>query len=187
MGAGRDKAFEPVDGVAAMVAVGRQIAAAAPTLVIVGTAGRSLPPLDDGWIRVDDPAEEGPLRGIHTGLQALAERGVELAYVGACDAITMTTAHVAFVLDALAEDADLEAVVPRQADGTPSPLHAAMKVQPALAATRELLEAGRRAAQALAERLSTRFVDAAALPDPDALLPANTPEQWAHAEKVRHR
>ncbi len=185
MGAGRDKAFELLDGVAAVVAVGREIAGAVPTLVVVGTAGRALPPLDDGWARVDDPAEQGPLRGIHTGLAALDERGIELAYLGACDAITLTTAHVAFVLDTLARDDAVDAVVPRQADGTPCPLHAAVRVRPALAAAQRLLDEGRRAAQALSESLTTRFVEADDLPDARALLPANTPQQWAHAAKVR--
>lgn len=186
MGEDRDKAFEPVDGVPALVAVGGEIATVAPALVVVGTAGQALPDLPEGWIRIDDPVEEGPLRGIHTGLQALASADVGLAYVGACDTITVTAAHVQFVLDTL-QRAGGEALVPRQPDGTPSPLHAAVAVAPALAAATALLHAGKRSARALYERLDTRFVDADDLPRPDALLPANTPAQWARALEARRR
>jgi molybdopterin-guanine dinucleotide biosynthesis protein A len=186
---GRDKALVEVGDLPAVVHVGRIVAEICAPVVVVATPGQALPFLPPPLRRVDDPAahtHEGPLRGLHTGLRALADAGIPLAYLGACDAIALSSTHVAFVLDRLADDDAVEAVAPT--DGARvHPLAAAVRVTPALAAASALLAAGRRAATALIEALRVARVAVADLPDPAALAEANTPAQWAVARRTESR
>ena len=90
-------------------------------------------------------------------------------------AVGLTRAHVRFMLDRLAALPDAAGLVPRDAD-TLHPLASALRVEPALARARALLEGDRRRLMELVEGWPT--IDAASLPEPSVLSPCNEPGQW---------
>jgi molybdenum cofactor guanylyltransferase len=186
---GRDKAWLPVNGQPALLrvlAAGRD--AAVDAMVVVGSPGRSLPPLPPAVVRVDDPADrlhEGPLSGLAAGLEQLAAQGVALACLASCDALWLGPAHVGFVLERLRRHPEHAALVPESEldDGTGvlHPLCGAVRVAPACQAARTLLRAGQRAARALLLDLSAQRIAVSALPEPRVVDGCNTPEEWAAA------
>ena len=166
-------------------------------LIVVGAAGQSLPPLPEGVTRVDDPPEEdrgGPLIGLLAGLRALHNMTTKtsstepesLAYLGACDSVELDAAHVGFMLAALEREPALSAVVPRDPPDVRGrrflhPLASAVRVAPALRTIEAIVDEGGRRPLFLFERLTTRYLDAQALPNPDVLRTCNTPEELARA------
>lgn len=186
---GRPKAFLEVDGQPVLLRVVEHTRTVCAHTVVVGSAGEALPPLPAGIVRVDDPATRphlGPLSGLATGLQTLDELGVELAYLGACDAVFLTAAHVRHMLDLLAQDRRHAAVVPETGpldDGTRvlHPLSGAVRVHVARTTAAALLQSGQRAARALYAGLAARRIGVASLPDPRVVRGCNTPEEWAAA------
>lgn len=186
---GRPKAWLDVRGRPALQRIVDIARAACPTVVVAAAPGQELPELPEGVIRVDDPADrahQGPLSGIATGLGALAEEQVDLAYIGACDTIFLTIEHVWAMLDALARDRQHAAVVPESGpfdDGTRI-LHAlcgAVRVPVARQTAAALLQAGNRAARSLYEGLAARRLSVARLPEPRVVRTCNTPQEWADA------
>ncbi|RIK89515.1 MAG: molybdenum cofactor guanylyltransferase, partial [Proteobacteria bacterium] len=85
---------------------------------------------------------------------------------------------------------EADVVVPRGADGL-EPLCALWRREPALAAAREQLAAGRLALHGVVARLDARCIEGADLlaldPDGHALANANTPAEWARLEAVFDR
>ena len=146
-------------------------------VVVVGRADLVLPELA-GVVRVDDdPGYEGggPLVGVLAGLERLAGLGTQVAFVGTCDSPLMSAAHVRAVV----ERAGVSGAIPRQADGRTHPLAGAVAVQPALEHAAALLARGERSARALHRALESEVVEDP--PDPRALTPCNTPEDFAAA------
>ncbi|MCB9754631.1 MAG: molybdenum cofactor guanylyltransferase [Myxococcales bacterium] len=164
--------------------------------VVVGARDVTLPPLPPGVARVDDPPSDdrgGPLIAILAGLRAVDDMNsrsgdtrTELVYLGACDGALLDAAHVRFVTGALARDPSRAAAVPRDPPDERGrrflhPLASAVRVAPALAAAEAIVRAGGRRPAQLFEQLSTRYLDARALPSPEALRACNTPEELADA------
>lgn len=175
------------DGRTLLDVITTSLAAVCEPVIVVGRRGVDLPTVTAPVVRADDPAPfegQGPLAGMLAGLQALAARQVDRAFVCACDHALLTPAHVTFVLGALVRDPPVELVAVRSDDGFVQPLGGALRVAPARAAAHGLLTRGVRKVGALCRELDTREVAEAALPDPEGLAPCNTPEQWA---KLRGR
>lgn len=192
---GRDKAWlelEPGRPLLLHVveAVRAGLGADAGPLVVVAAPGQRLPELPREVLRVDDPDERvgaGPLAGILTGLDALGKEaggGVDLAYLGATDTPLLVPAHVRAMLDALDRRFQVaDAVVPFTPglphERRPHPLASAVRVAPARRLAAVLVAQGERRLRALLpEGLQTRLLSTARLPAPDAVLSANTPEDW---------
>lgn len=157
-------------------------------VVVVGRAGEPLPPLPADVVRVDDPPDRtsgGPLAGLTVGLDALRAAGIDVAYCSSCDAALVSPEHVAFMLAAL-EAADPSPALLPVADGPngprPAPLASAVRVAPALAAARRLLATGERRLLSLFDDLRAQRLPARRLPDPDVLLPCNTPREWQEVQ-----
>jgi molybdopterin-guanine dinucleotide biosynthesis protein A len=112
----------------------------------------------------------------------LAARGVERAYLGSCDAAAVSARHVRFMLAQLGaardQDPGVCAVVPRELDGRVHPLAAAVAVEATLAHAKAELERGQHRLQRVFDGAHVRAIAVAALPDPNVLLPCNTPAQW---------
>ncbi len=161
-------------------------------VIVVGSPGQELPPLPEGSVRVDDPPGDrgGPLVGIGVGLEALgaAPRPGEIALLSACDSVFLSPVHLDFLVAALVDDPDAEAVLPIDPPDPASgkrfahPLASALRAAAGLEAARALLAAGRRRPVALFDALRrTLRVDAERLPDPRVLQTCNTPEEYAAA------
>lgn len=159
-----------------------------PTVIVVGSPRQDLPPLGAGIVRVDDPPErahEGPLAGIITGLRTLHD--ADLVYLGSCDSVFVTRAHVRFVLATLAVNADLDAVAPEQkSGGRLHTLASAVRAPAALATAEELFEAGERKVTSLFAKLETYRVPVDRLPDPRAVKTCNTPAEWSAVSGEKH-
>lgn len=193
---GRPKEWLEIDGEPLLVRVTRAAARACGSVVVVARAGQELPALPAGIDRIDDPAEtegEGPLAAALAGLGAVADRGAELAFIGATDTPFVHEDHIEFVLSRLELDRTMMAVVPESGpfeDGTRilHPLGGAVRVAVARATAQALVQAGRRAIRMLYEGLAARRIAIATLPDPDAVLGCNTPDEWARvlSSATRH-
>jgi len=166
---------------------------ACSVVVVVARAGQELPPLPADVVRVDDPPEhegQGPLAAALVGLTVLADRGLELAYVGSSDAALVDERHIGFVLDQLDRDRTVMAVVPESGpfDDGRRILHAAsgaVRVAVARATAQALVQSGQRALKSLYEGLAARRLAVASLPDPDAVIGCNTPEEWQRVLAAR--
>lgn len=189
---GQPKAWLPWRGRPLLLHLLELLAPRCPLRVVVGAAGQELPPLPEGVLRVDDPPGErqGPLLGLSLGLDALHGHA-DLAFLGACDGVFLSDAHVAHVLAAL-HDPAVDAAIPEDppdpadpARRLAHPLASAVRVAPARALAHDLLAAGVRRPLALFERLATRWIPVAELPDPRALATCNTPEEYAAARAER--
>lgn len=183
---GRAKAWIEIDGVPALRRVTDIAAQICPTVVVSAAPAQALPALADAVIRVDDPADrsnEGPLSGITAGLELLNERGVELAYIGACDCVFLDTHHISHMLRELNRDRQHPAVVPESGpfdDGTRF-VHAtcgAVRVPVAHQTAAALLKSGQRAVRALYNGLNARRLAVASLPEPRVVRSCNTLEEW---------
>ncbi len=179
---GAPKAWLELHGRPLLVHVIERVGVSCQPIVIAAAPELELPLLDAPVVRVDDPpdlCDRGPLVGVVTGLGALAERGIERAYLGACDAAALTEAHVELMLRRL-DAGSADAVVPVDDDGRLHPLAAALRLEPVLAKARDALASGRLRLIDLFESLATlERVPTSELPDPSVLEPCNTPEQWA--------
>ena len=183
---GGAKAWLPIGGVPALRHVTDIAATICPIVIVAAAPGQDLPPLAPGVQRIDDPAErafEGPLSGIANGLDFLAERGVELAYIGACDTVFLDAHHISHMLRELNRDRLHPAVVPESGpfeDGTRflHPTCGAVRVRVARQTAAALLKSGNRAARALYDGLNARRLAVPSLPDPRVVRSCNTPEEW---------
>jgi molybdopterin-guanine dinucleotide biosynthesis protein A len=179
---GRPKEWLDLGGVPLLRHVVDVVRECCPTVIVVGSSGQELPPLGEGVLRVDDPPERahrGPLTGIITGLRTLCSRDATLAYLGSCDSVWLTRAHVDFVLATLAGSPDLDAVVPTEDRGAHvHTLASAVRARVALAAAEMLFDAGERKVASLFARLETCRVPVEQLPDPRAVTTCNTPGEW---------
>ncbi|MFO0807389.1 MAG: molybdenum cofactor guanylyltransferase [Gemmataceae bacterium] len=171
---GQPKANLSYDSTTFLESVTRNLAIVASPVVVVAAVGQSLPPLPTGVEVVTDTVpEEGPLRGLATGLSALEGRA-EVAFVAACDLPLLTPE---FVLRVVAALGDADGVVP-SADGRLHPLAAVYRVQ-LFAMVESILERGLRRMADLFDRANVRqvqFNDAASL---RSLTNVNTPEDYA--------
>ena len=159
-------------------------------VVAVAAADQALPALPTGVETVHDAvADEGPLRGLESGLSAIGDRA-DAVFVASVDLPLLNSAFVRALLAALTDPFD--AVVPI-ADGHRHPLAAAYRTS-VLATVSSLLTEGVRGANALPDRIASRIVDdqdLLALPglipaDLEALFNVNTPEDLA-AARLRFR
>lgn len=187
---GRPKPWLDAGGETLLHRIARLVGQACPVVVVVGSAGQSLPPLPDGVARIDDPPEhagQGPLAGALTGLTALGDLSAEIVYVGACDAAWLTTRHVRHVLDVLERTNSAMAVVPESGpfeDGTRI-VHAtsgAVRLPVARATAYALVQSGQRALRSLYDGLAARRIGTSTLPDPEAVRPCNEPADWEAAK-----
>ena len=159
-------------------------------VVAVRAPGQDLPALPEHVDVVADPAgDEGPLRGLATGLAALRGRA-EIAFVSSVDAPFLHAGFVAALLAAVGADDD--AAVP-VAHGRPHPLAAAYRVA-LLPVVDELLGNGERRAGALLDHVRARFLSETVLlatgglrevdPELAALRNVNTPGAYDAAVAV---
>jgi molybdopterin-guanine dinucleotide biosynthesis protein A len=175
---GRDKAWLELDGRPLLLHVIDRLAPVCGRILVVGAPDQRLPELPTSVTRVDDPPAlhgRGPLVGVRIGLEALADTGIELAYLSSCDAAALTSAHVRFMLERLAAMPDADALVPRDDHGL-HPLALALRVAPALARARSMLANDRR--RLLEWVADWPTIGADQLPDPRVLAPCNDPKQW---------
>ena len=165
-------------------------AAGAAPVVAVTAVGQALPELPSGVECVHDTvADEGPLRGLESGLIAMGDRA-DVVFVASVDLPLLHPTFVRGLLAALTDEFD--AVVPI-ADGHRHPLAAVYRTS-VLATVSALLAEGVRGANALPDRIASQILDEAdllALPglvpaDLDALVNVNTPEDLA-AARLRFR
>jgi molybdenum cofactor guanylyltransferase len=189
---GTDKASLELDGEPLLVRVTRIAAAATALVVVVAAEGQALPSLAPSVIVVRDAVpDEGPLRGIATGMAALVGR-VEAAFVATTDAPFLHPAFIARLAD-LRDAGDHDAVIPR-VDGADHPLTAiyALRVREPVD---ELLASGIRRARAIGERVRTLYADRDLLltdgalrsadPDLASLDNLNTPADYRAAQARR--
>jgi molybdopterin-guanine dinucleotide biosynthesis protein A len=185
---GRDKAALPWGGATLLEHVVGVLGEATDRVIVVGRAGQSLPAVS--CERVDDPAGlvPGPLLGALAGLESLAKRSVEAAYLTAVDTPFLTTAHVWQMLERLAGH---RAVAVEAIHGQLEPLISAVVVEPALAMARRLVAQGERSVKALLRRLGALGLPLAELPDPRVVWACNTPADlaaaWSTAELEARR
>jgi molybdopterin-guanine dinucleotide biosynthesis protein A len=160
-----------------------------PLVVVAVSPGQELPPLPPEVVVIEDPPDRvgsGPLGGVLTGLIALQQARVELAYIGAVDVPWLDETHIRFMLDELARDTKHPAIVPETGpldDGTRHlhPLSGAVRVAVACDTTQALFASGQRAMRSLYIGLNARRVAVSALPNPQAVIGCDTPEQWEAA------
>lgn len=146
-------------------------------IVVVAAPDLPLPRLPPNLRVVTDVvADQGPLRGLESGLAALAT-GADFAYVSSCDVPLLRPAFIARMLE-LSDGWDIAVPV---TDGRPHPMAAVYRTD-LLGLVRELLAAGGRRPAFLFERTRTRRVEASELtgadPRLDSLRNVNTPEEY---------
>ena len=128
---------------------------------------------------VDLRPGQGPMAGLET---AFARTDADLVFLTAVDLPFGEPALARLLLDALGE---WDACLLRRA-GRPEPLFAAYR-RSCLPQVRACLDGGRRAMGALLDRLDCRFLEGRVPAGFDldrALFNANTPEDWARAERL---
>jgi molybdopterin-guanine dinucleotide biosynthesis protein A len=156
-------------------------------IVVVRAPGQELPDLPGHVEVVSDPAEgDGPLRGLASGLAALAGRA-DVAFVSSVDAPFLHASFVTAVLGAV-EEADAAAVP--VVSGHRHPLAAAYRVG-LVPLVGELLAAGERRLGVLLDQVGARILDEATLlatpgvgdvdPTLRALRNVNTPDEYDEA------
>ncbi|KIG12894.1 hypothetical protein DB30_00915 [Enhygromyxa salina] len=187
---GTDKAWLEFHGRPLLEQVVCVLGGCCDLIVVAARPGQQLPSLVGYPVeRVDDSVQNGgPLVGVVAGLERLAARGVELAYLGSCDAAALSARHVAFMFAQLQaaqrRDPQVYAAAPREPDGRLHPLAAAVAVGQMLGHAKAELARGQLRLQRVFHAAQVEWVDAAALPDPNALLPCNTPAQWQALERL---
>lgn len=170
---GRDKALLEIDGEPMARRVGRVLAdAGASRVVVVGGDEAGLRAI--GMEVVADPRQgDGPLAGVAAALHAGADAG--MVVVLACDLVAATPAGVRTIMDALSGAPSADVAVP-VVDDRPEPLHTAWRPS-AAAAVDEALDAGELAVHALFNRLNTVRVHGM---DPAWFLNINTRADLGH-------
>lgn len=172
---GRNKATLPWGGSTMLQTVVATLRAELPHVIVVAAQGQDLPTVDARIVR-DPVPDEGPLRGLATGLEAARAAGFDWAFAAATDTPLLSTAVVRRVL---AGAVDVDAVV-ATADGRDQPLIAAYRT--ALAAdAHALLGQGRRGLRDLVEGRTVRRVD---LGEEASATNINTPDDVAR-ERLR--
>ena len=178
---GSDKAQRPFAGVASATRTSHLLAAHFEDVLLVGGD----PPADATGRRVADG--DGPRCALRGLVAALGAARGERVLVVATDLPLLTPA----LLLALVAWPAADVVSPRNAAGHLEPLCAIWTREPALAAAREQLAAGRLALHALIARLGARALEGDDLravdPGGVALSNANTPDQWSHLESLASR
>jgi molybdopterin-guanine dinucleotide biosynthesis protein A len=148
---GRPKIVEPLDGAPLFQRPLRALLGSCDDVVIVLAPGASEPALPEGADRVsfarDEVAFEGPLAGTRVGLEHV--RGEYAAVVGA-DMPGVSSRLLWLMAERALSTGG--AVVLRDAEG-PRPLPAILRVAPALALARTLLNSGERRLRALVDGL----------------------------------
>ena len=182
---GRDKAWLELDGRPLLARVIELLALRCSPIVVSCRPGQVLPELRVAELRsgavwrVDDPSPDaGPLIGLHAALARLDAAGIEAAYLSGCDAAALSERHVEFMLERLRAEPAAIAAVPIESDGRRHPLAAALAVSELLARASAQLAAGEARLQALFSGPRVVEIEIAELPDPEALAPCNTPQQW---------
>jgi molybdopterin-guanine dinucleotide biosynthesis protein A len=177
---GSDKANLAVGGVASATRVARCLALLCEDVVLVGGD----PPADAPGRRAPDG--EGPRCALRGVVAALAAARAERVLVLATD-LPFVTPDLLLALVAWPE---ADAVVPRTPDGV-HPLCALYRREPALAAARTHLAAGRLALSELLGALVTRYLEGEDLraldPDGIVLTNLNTAADVARAERINGR
>jgi molybdenum cofactor guanylyltransferase len=190
---GTDKAWLELDGRPLLEVVVAALRPCCAVIVIAARPGQQLPVFaDDAVERVDDPVDGcGPLVGVVAGLERLAARGVDRAYIGSCDAAAVSAAHVEFMLAQLGAQLQanprVRAVAPRGDDGQLHPLASAVVVDAMLAHAAAELARGQLRLRSVFEGPELGSIAVASLPDPNVLLPCNTPAQWQAIERLAAR
>jgi molybdenum cofactor guanylyltransferase len=149
---GRPKVVEPLGGAPLFHRPLRALLECCDDVVIVLAPDASLPPLPEGSDHVsfarDDVAYQGPLAGARVGLEHVRR---DYAVLVAADMPGVSSALLALMSErAVGPSAD--AIVLRDTGGA-RPLPAVLKVAPALALARSLLESGERRLRALVDGL----------------------------------
>jgi molybdopterin-guanine dinucleotide biosynthesis protein A len=101
---GRDKAWIPFGEEAMLQRMVRLLSEAAPAqnIVVVAGANQRLPNLPpDVQIARDEQSNQGPLPAVSAGLRLLLKKGVNAAFVTACDFPLLKPEFVTWLLDAL--------------------------------------------------------------------------------------
>lgn len=175
---GRPKLMLPFGDEALLQRVVRILKEAVDPVVVVAAADQPLPTLPaEVSILRDETPDLGPLAGMWAGLAALAERGVQAAYVSACDTPLITPAFVRAVVDSLARH---ELAVPKDDEF----YHALAGVYRTSLAPRirSLLDADRLRPLFLIEESESRLIEPDELrrvdPELDSLRNANTAEEY---------
>ena len=177
---GKPKAWLEIGGATLLERITRTLAESVDPIVVVAAERQPLPEFDgsENLIVVRDRvADEGPLRGIAEGLDALPS-AVEAAFVSSVDVPLLHTGWAPLLVDRLG---DAEIAVPVAA-GRVHPLAAVYRRSIAATAHR-LLGAQRRRPVFLFDHHQTVRVTEEDLrrvdPDLDSLRNANTPEDFA--------
>ena len=181
---GTDKAVLEWHGRPLVVHVAEAVLAAIDgPVVVVAAPDQELPPLPPRVERaVDAVADQGPLEGIRTGLEALDGRA-ELALVWSVDAPNVSPGLIQLLVGALG---DADAVVPSVA-GFTHPLSAVYRVS-LLPVVERLLADGERRARAIVDVCSAVRLDEQALravdPELRSLIDFDTPGELEAARGV---
>jgi molybdopterin-guanine dinucleotide biosynthesis protein A len=146
-------------------------------VVVVRAPGQDVPPLPEHVeVVADSSGDQGPLRGLTTGLAALRGRA-DVAFVSSVDVPFLRASFVTAVLRALGPAHDAAAPV---VQGRRHPLAAAYQVA-LLSLCEQLLAEGERRPNVLLDRVRTRLLDEAELPGVDALRNVNTQAEYDEA------
>ncbi len=187
---GSDKAQLDWRGVPLVVHVAEILLATVDgPVVVVAAPGQDVPSLPERVERaVDGIADQGPLEGIRSGLEALTGRA-ELAFVSSVDAPHLRPELIRLLVATIGT---ADAAVP-SVRGFTHPLSAVYRVS-LLGVVSGLLDGGERRARAIAEVCTSVFVDEAALradaallavdPDLRSLTDLDTPEELAAARTI---
>ena len=175
---GRPKAWLEIGPERLLQRVVRLVGAATDLVVVVAAPDQEIPELPAAVQVVRDAVrDQGPLRGITTGLAALPT-SVELVYASATDVPFL---HPGWI-DRLAGLIDDHAVVVPQIAGRTHPLAALYRREPTLEAAEALLLAGERRLGLLVDRLGGRVVAESDLEDLDPTFASvrnlNSPEDY---------
>ncbi len=169
---GTSKALVPWQGTPLVAHVAGVLAEAADLVIVVAAADQQLPPLPAGVeIAVDAEPEQGPLEGMAAGMRAVDDRA-GAAFVSAVDVPLLRPEFVQAVLAGLGPAQVALPVL----DGRDYFLAAAYAME-LRGLVEQLLVAGERRAGAVSDRVPVNRIDAAALPFPESLRNANTPDQ----------
>ncbi len=157
-------------------------------VIVVCAPGQKLPAIAGVEIAIDAAEGRGPLEGIAAGFRALTGRA-EAAFVSSTDVPFLQVSFVRRIVTEL--DRSIDAVLPT-AGGRVYPLSGVYRVS-VLPEAEALLAAGRFRASLLAERVRTRYLDAAELladpelansdPELRSLVDVNDPAAYRQATK----
>ena len=176
----RDKAWLPIGDETFLQSICRIVDGVATTTVVVAAADQLLPALPEIVVIARDPvADQGPLFGLLTGLQTLQRTspGVEIAWVGSCDAPFVNTAVIRQLLRSVPGRLAVAVTNERGLQ----PLGAVYRMT-CLPIVEQLFANGERRLLALLDRLNIRVIEADAFREHDPelrfLQNVNSPEDY---------